>query len=169
MFETALRLRRGNLTFPINSNNMGFMKERISNVPGNKSSNIGDDAQQSPISLDAIDTMDAEQLRKLIRTVAGAIWGVKAISGAELLKNALAKDDELYEALMLKGITLALNASEWREFNALATFWAERKRGKPQQSVDVTGKIGIVDIVLEAGRRRQLQPISAIRQEFLET
>ncbi len=110
---------------------------------------------QSPLDLAAIEGMDAESLRKLIRTVLQSGYGIKGISIAELTKNAIKQDDALYEALMLKGITLALNASEWREFNALATFWAERKKGKPQQSLDVTGKIGIVDIVLEAARQRQ--------------
>lgn len=100
--------------------------------------------------------MPRNALQTLLHRVLQAGWGYGSLTGKELLETALKTKDEAYEALKLTALTLAVNASDWREFNALATFWAEREKGKPQQSVDVTGKIGIVDIVLEAAKLRKL-------------
>jgi len=132
------------------------MKERISSVPGEP-----EQSDKSPLLVDiaTIDAMDAESLRKLLKLVVQAGWGYGKLTGKDLLAAAIKSKDEAYEALKLAALTLAVNASDWREFNALATFWAERTHGKPSQAIDVTGKIGIVEIVLEAAKLRKMPVI----------
>ena len=120
---------------------------------GKNSENIHVDV--NPIDLTNLLDMPRHELQKLLQRVSQAGWGYGKLTGKELLETALKTKDEAYEALKLTALTLAINASDWREFNALATFWAEREKGKPSQSVDVTGKIGIVQIVLEAAKQRK--------------
>jgi hypothetical protein len=81
--------------------------------------------------LSRLEGMTRDELVGLIRKVSQAGWGYGKLTGKELLETALKTKDEAYEALKLTALTLAVNASDWREFNALATFWAEREKGKP--------------------------------------
>lgn len=127
------------------------MKERVSQIPD------GNQNRESIINLAEIDDMNEGSLRKALKLVVQAGWGYGGMKGAELLKHAQMTKDEAYEALKLTALTLATNATEYREFVALATFWAEREKGKPSQSLEVTAKIGIVEIVLEAAKQRKLQ------------
>jgi len=75
--------------------------------------------------------MPRKDLQGLLQRIIQAAWGYGSLTGKELLEMALKTKDEAYEALKLTALTLAVNAGDWREFNALATFWAEREKGKP--------------------------------------
>lgn len=75
--------------------------------------------------------MPRKDLQGLLQRVCDAGWGYASLTGKDLLLAALKDDDANYDDLMLCALVLAKNAGEWREFNALATFWAERKKGKP--------------------------------------
>jgi hypothetical protein len=99
--------------------------------------------------------MPRNELKGLLQRVARAGWGYGKLTGKELLDEACKTKDEAYEALKLAALTLAVNASDWREFNALATFWAEREKGKPKQSIEATVTVGVVEIVEEIARRRK--------------
>lgn len=79
--------------------------------------------------------MPRNALQTLLQKVLQAGWGYGSLTGKELLETALKTKDEAYEALKLTALTLAINAQDWREFNALATFWAEQQIGKPKQSI----------------------------------
>lgn len=107
--------------------------------------------------LQELEGMTQVQLINLIRLVSKAGWGYGGLTGTELIKAALMSKDEAYEALKLTALVFAYNAKDWREYHAMATFWADREKGKPQQSVDVTGKIGIIEIVMEAAKLRNLE------------
>lgn len=96
------------------------MKERISHVPGNKSS----DEESGPLSdLSAIDSMDADSLRKLIRTTAGAFWGY-----------ALTDRKEIAEAMKLRLAHIGLTADAKDALVAIER-WLDREEGRPLQSV----------------------------------
>jgi hypothetical protein len=105
--------------------------------------------------LERLEGMTREGLRELLQRVSQAGWGYGKLTGKELLEMALKTKDEAYEALKLTALTLAVNAGDWREFNALATFWAEREKGKPVQSVNATVQIGVIELVEEATRKRR--------------
>ena len=110
----------------------------------------------APPDLSRLEEMGRGELRGLLEKVYQAGWGYGKLTGKELLEMALKTKDEAYEALKLTALTLAVNASEWREFTALATFWAEREKGKPVQSVNATVTIGVVEIVEEMMRSRKV-------------
>ncbi len=114
---------------PLTGEPLAISTKPVNGIEDNKSI-------QFPIDLAAIEGMDAEGLRKLIRTVLQAGYGIKGISIAELTNNAIKTDNELYDALMLKGVTLAINASDWKEYHALASFWSERKQGKAVMRIE---------------------------------
>ena len=100
--------------------------------------------------------MSKEELITLISRVCVAAWGYGNLTGKDLITAALNSKEEAYEALKLRAFVLASNAAEWREFHALATFWAEREKGKPKQSIDTTVTVGIIEIVEEIAKRRQV-------------
>jgi hypothetical protein len=113
--------------------------------------------------------MTREALIELIRSVSNAGWGYKGIKGSELLVAALKTDDENYDDLMLCAIALAKNAADWREFHALATFWAERKKGKPHQSLTQQNNTTINMVYERAlGEVRKLtdEQLAAMKQIF---
>lgn len=102
-----------------------------------------------------LEAMTAEELRTLIKRICKAAWGYGNLTGKDLLEAAVSSKEDAYEALKLRAFVLASNASEWREFHALATFWAEREKGKPKQSIDTTVTLSILDLVEEATRKRR--------------
>lgn len=113
---------------------------------------------ESPLSafdMALLDGMSQQQLIALINRVCVAGWGYGDLTGRDLIAAALSTKEEAYEALKLRAFCLASNASEWREFHALATFWAEREKGKPKQSIDTTVTLSILDLVEEATRKRR--------------
>ena len=78
-----------------------------------------------------LECLSKDELIKIIKKVSSAGWGNGQLSGKDLITSALMSDDEVYEALMLRGQTLALNSKAWNEFLGLATWWTDRKKGKP--------------------------------------
>ena len=102
-----------------------------------------------------LEAMDRVELVALVRRIYKAGWGYGKLTGKDLLEMALKTKDEAYEALKLTALTLAHNAKDWREFHALATFWSERERGKPVQSVNANVTIGVLEIVDEIDKRRK--------------
>lgn len=113
----------------------------------------------SASDLSRLEGMSREELLALIQKVSKAGWGYGGLKGKDLLEMALKSKEEAYEALKLAALTLATNAGEWREFIALATFWAEREKGKPSQAVEVSGKVGIIQLVLEAQKLGEVKTI----------
>jgi hypothetical protein len=112
----------------------------------------------APVELSAIDEMDVENLRRTLKIVVQAGWGYGKLKGAELVKHAYMSKDEAYEALKLAALTLATNATEWREFVALATFWAEREKGKPsgaipQINIGSSGNMKIEVVLVSPGHK----------------
>lgn len=77
-----------------------------------------------PLSLDKLDSMDAESLRNLIRTVGGAIWGY-----------ALMDDDQKAEAARLKLYNMGMSASEVHKVVPALDKWFDRTKGKAPQSI----------------------------------
>lgn len=116
------------------------------------------------LGLDDLENMPRKELKALLQRVIQAGWGYGKLTGKDLMQMALQTKEEAYEALKLTALTLAVNASDWREFNALATFWAEREKGKPKQSIDATVTIGVVEIVEEIAKRRKQQMIDVSPQ-----
>lgn len=92
----------------------------------------------APSDLTRLEKMGREELVVLIQKVCAAGWGSNGLTGSALVKTALQSEEDTYQALMLKGSTLALHAKEWKEFKELATFWAERVKGKPTQLNAIT-------------------------------
>lgn len=109
--------------------------------------------------IEGLEKITRPELRMLLQKVLRAGWGYGKLTGKDLLEMALKTKDEAYEALKLTALTLAVNAGDWREFNALATFWAEREKGKPIQSLNAVVTVGVVEIVEEIAKRRKLQVI----------
>lgn len=109
-----------------------------------------DDSQEdsilpaNAIDLTAIDGMDATALRKLIRRVSGAMWGV-----------GLQTPEQREEAMLLKLSILALTSQEAKDVVSTTKEYFDRVRGRPSQSIDLNQKIGIVAIVMEAAKLRK--------------
>ena len=82
------------------------------------------DKAVAPFDIDSIDTMNAETLRKLIRTVGGAIWSY-----------ALMDDAEKAEAARLKLYNKGMSAEEVRDMVPALDKWFDRTVGKAQQSI----------------------------------
>lgn len=97
------------------------MKERISEIPQAAASTPVDS-----IDISAIDSMDAPALRKLIRTVAGAVWGY-----------ALMGDDEKAESARLKLYNLGMSANEVHKVVPALDKWFDRTQGKAPQSISM--------------------------------
>lgn len=89
--------------------------------------------------------MPRPELLALLQRVSEAGWHDGKLKGSALLKTALLSDNEVYDAFMLKGSTLALNATDWREFQGLSEQWTVRKKGKVVDRVEVnqTGSISV--------------------------
>lgn len=85
----------------------------------------------APVDISAIDSMDAESLRKLIRSVAGAIWGY-----------ALMSDEEKAESARLKLYNMGMTATEVHKVVPALDKWFDRTQGKAPQSIsmDVSDK-----------------------------
>lgn len=101
-------------------------------------------------TLSQLDKMDATALKLLIQRVSGAMWGV-----------GLKTQEQRDEAILLKLSILALTSEEAKDVVATAKEYFDRSRGKPVQSVDINGKIGIVQIVAEMGKRKPAITIDA--------
>lgn len=104
----------------------------------------------SPAELTTLHEMTKEALIGLIEKVYMAGWGYGNLTGKQLLEMALKTKSEAYEALKLTALTLATNASDWREFHALASFWSDREQGKAMQAIDVTVKHDALDQMSDA-------------------
>lgn len=88
-----------------------------------------DKAPKSAPDLSAIDSMDADSLRKLIRTTAGAFWGY-----------ALTDRKEIAEAMKLRLAHIGLTADVKDALVAIER-WLDREEGKPNQSVQLDASI----------------------------
>jgi len=75
-------------------------------------------------TLATLDTMNAEQLRGLILSVAGAIWGY-----------AMMDDDQKAEAARLKLYNLGMSATEVHKVVPALDKWFDRTQGKAPQSI----------------------------------
>lgn len=75
-------------------------------------------------TLATLDQMDAEQLRGLIISVAGAIWGY-----------ALMDDDQKAEAARLKLYNMGMTATEVHKVVPALDKWFDRTQGKAPQSI----------------------------------
>ena len=140
------------LDIVIKNQHTNQMKERVSNIP--KPQGVpGSGAVQDAIDLPDLAAMSRAELEAFTKRLFNAGWGVAGASGADLAKAAVMSSNEVYDAIMLKAAALALCASDWKEFKDLAGFWAERERGKPQQSIDLTQKVEVVLSVEEAAKR----------------
>ena len=109
----------------------------------------------APVDMDKIDTMDAEQLRKLIRRVAGAIWGY-----------ALSTDQERAEAMKLRLAHIALTGEIKNAIVAIDK-WLSRVEGMPTQTTEHKGAIGVYKINPEE-EARALQQIRRYQLKHLE-
>lgn len=91
--------------------------------------NIAHDVPENSLSdLSAIDSMDADSLRKLIRTTAGAFWGY-----------ALTDRKEIAEAMKLRLAHIGLTA-DIKEAMVAIDKWLNRTEGMPTQIIaqDIT-------------------------------
>ena len=79
---------------------------------------------EAKLDIGPIDAMDAIALRKLIRTVAGAVWGY-----------ALMDDTEKAEAARLKLYNLGMTATEVHKVVPALDKWFDRTQGKAPQSI----------------------------------
>lgn len=113
-----------------------------------------------------LEAMDRKALFSLLEKVLAAGWGYGKLTGKQLLETALMSKDNAYEALKLTALTLAHNASDWREFHALATFWSERERGKPvgaapQINIGTSGNMEVKVILVSADKKEEVKMIEA--------
>ena len=96
--------------------------------------------------------MTKAQLISLINDIGGAFWGA-----------GIKTKEQREEAILLKLSILALTNNEAKDVVASSKEYFDRTRGRPQQSLDVSGKIGLVQIIMEAKRRELEAPtISSI-------
>lgn len=118
--------------------------------------------------LSALDTLTRDELIALIRKVCAAGWGYAGLSGRELVKASMQSDDEAYESVMLTALVLAKNAKDWREFHTLASFWAERKKGKPVQPSSLTTDANTLTLAeMIIGAHKMGKPIIDVTPEKL--
>lgn len=80
----------------------------------------GIDAQ----TMAAIDQMPVNELRELIRSVSGAMWGI-----------GLMDEDATAEAMLLRLAIDGLTTKDARQALANINAWLDRKQGKPVQSI----------------------------------
>lgn len=79
--------------------------------------------------ISGIEDMDAEQLRNLIRKVAGAIWGY-----------AIMDDEQKAEAARLKLYNMGMTSSEVHKVVPALDKWFDRTQGKAPQSIAMVVK-----------------------------
>ncbi len=114
---------------------------------------IPKDAPQPPqtqltaAELERLGDMTQQQLVGLIKRVSGAMWGI-----------GMQTQEERDAAILLKLSILALTSEEAKDVVSTAKEYFDRSRGRPMQSIDLNQKIGIVQIVLEAAKLRQIPP-----------
>lgn len=108
------------------------MKERISFVPENDKKEV----EINYLDLSGIDTMDAESLRKLIRTTAAV---------AKLVPMALLTKDEAYGAVCLKLLEGGMKQDDINKALPALQEWANRTKGKPVQAVESNVRVSIND------------------------
>ena len=136
----------------------------LTGEPLARSTRLATDEQQppppsvAPVVLDNLLDMDRNALKQLLQKVLDAGWGFRGLTGRDLIEACLKSEDELYESLLLTGYVMAKNATDWREYHALATFWSERKRGKPsgsapQVNIGATGDMQVRVILIEPGEQ----------------
>lgn len=94
--------------------------------------------------LDSLATLPPEELISLIKRICGA---------AGWLRLATLTEEELKAATRLRLAELALNCKDDKLALQAIGQLLDRLEGKPLQSVDLNAKIGIVQIVMEAGKR----------------
>ncbi len=87
-------------------------------------------------TLATLDQMDAEGLRALIRLICGARWG----------EVALMTEDEAYDAVCLKMLHGGLTQSDIAKALPALNGWADRRKGKPGQSVTLDATIKSVTV-----------------------
>lgn len=108
--------------------NPGAFKPGVSGNPGGKPSpnRIRLKEKISDRDLAKLDLMTKNQLVALIKRCASAIW-----------KYALMDEDESYEAVCLKLLSMGL--SEEQSYKALPPLkeWMDRRKGKPKQSIEM--------------------------------
>lgn len=118
--------------------------------------------QSQPLAdLSAIDTMDADSLRKLIRSVSSVIWGY-----------ALMDDTQKAEAARLKLYSMGMSAKEVYKVVPALDKWFDRSLGKAHQSIaldvkDDRKQIAIEDLILLASKMREpviIPPMPVIEQ-----
>lgn len=86
---------------------------------------------QSPIDLSALESMDAERLRKLIREVSGA---------AKLVKLSLLTKEEIASAMKLRLANIALDDdTEVKDVIVAVEKWLDRQEGKAKERVEISG------------------------------
>ena len=94
----------------------------------------------SGAEMEKLDKMPVEQLRTLVRTICGAMNGLP-----------LKDPEEIAAAFKLKCAYEGLRTPDITKMLAAMGSWFDREKGKPKASLDVSGKIGILDIVLAMG------------------
>ena len=95
-------------------------------------------------------TFSKEQLLDIIKRVGGAMWAIGAKT-----------DDEIAEAMRLKMAMGGLNEPQIHKALPAMREWFDRTKGKPTQSVDLTQRIGVVQLVMESVKVNAEQLIAA--------
>ena len=118
----------------IEASKLAPLSERLDNLDAQEAEQAkSPDKAQSPLDvsvLEKLEGMDKKDLINLIRLVCDAGWCVAGRTGADLVKTSIKSRNEVYDAIKLKGATLALTATDWKEYLGLAQFWSDREFGK---------------------------------------
>ncbi len=148
------------------------MKERVSEIPATTSdSEASTTSTLSPHDISKLESMTREELIGLIRKVFASGMLPSGLKGKDLLESSLMSSEELDEGILLRLQILALTSVEAKDVVSTAKEYFDRKRGRPQQSVDINQKIGIVAIVMEAAKRGKnqlidLNPLASIKEPY---